>query len=71
MTVRFVAPWHVVWGMSGAIMVLPRDGLKSETGKPMSQATRTASPAHGTSTRVWFGAQGTLWDNVARTISET
>jgi nitrite reductase (NO-forming) len=29
-------PWHVVSGMSGAIMVLPRDGLMSETGKPLS-----------------------------------
>jgi nitrite reductase (NO-forming) len=28
-------PWHVVSGMSGAIMVLPRDGLKDETGKPL------------------------------------
>jgi nitrite reductase (NO-forming) len=29
-------PWHVVSGMNGAIMVLPRDGLKDETGKPLS-----------------------------------
>ncbi|MGE0753309.1 MAG: copper-containing nitrite reductase [Variibacter sp.] len=28
-------PWHVVSGMSGAIMVLPRDGLKDETGKSL------------------------------------
>jgi nitrite reductase (NO-forming) len=28
-------PWHVVSGMSGAIMVLPRDGLKEETGKSL------------------------------------
>lgn len=28
-------PWHVVSGMSGAIMVLPRDGLKDENGKPL------------------------------------
>jgi nitrite reductase (NO-forming) len=28
-------PWHVVSGMSGAVMVLPRDGLKDETGKPL------------------------------------
>lgn len=27
-------PWHVVSGMSGAIMVLPRDGLKNDEGKP-------------------------------------
>jgi nitrite reductase (NO-forming) len=27
-------PWHVVSGMSGAIIVLPRDGPKSETDKP-------------------------------------
>lgn len=26
-------PWHVVSGMSGAIMVLPRDGLKDASGK--------------------------------------
>ena len=26
-------PWHVVSGMNGAVMVLPRDGLKDETGK--------------------------------------
>ena len=29
-------PWHVVAGMSGAIMVLPRDGLKDHEGKPVS-----------------------------------
>ncbi|WP_187968809.1 copper-containing nitrite reductase [Aquibium microcysteis] len=28
-------PWHVVSGMSGTIMVLPRDGLKDETGRPL------------------------------------
>jgi len=28
-------PWHVVSGMSGAVMVLPRDGLKDEAGKPL------------------------------------
>jgi nitrite reductase (NO-forming) len=28
-------PWHVVTGMSGAIMVLPRDGLKDRAGKPL------------------------------------
>jgi nitrite reductase (NO-forming) len=28
-------PWHVVSGMSGAIMILPRDGLKSEKGEPL------------------------------------
>lgn len=28
-------PWHVVSGMSGAIMVLPRDGLKDQNGKPL------------------------------------
>jgi nitrite reductase (NO-forming) len=28
-------PWHVVSGMSGAIMVLPRDGLKNEKGEPV------------------------------------
>ena len=26
-------PWHVVHGMNGAIMVLPRDGLKDKAGK--------------------------------------
>lgn len=29
-------PWHVVSGMSGAVMVLPRDGLKDEKGMPVS-----------------------------------
>ncbi|MFD0915420.1 copper-containing nitrite reductase [Pseudahrensia aquimaris] len=29
-------PWHVVTGMSGAIMILPRDGLKDDQGKPVS-----------------------------------
>lgn len=28
-------PWHVVSGMSGAIMILPRDGLKDEKGRPV------------------------------------
>ena len=28
-------PWHVVSGMSGAVMVLPRDGLKDRDGKPL------------------------------------
>ena len=29
-------PWHVVSGMSGTIMVLPRDGLKNEKGEALS-----------------------------------
>jgi nitrite reductase (NO-forming) len=29
-------PWHVVSGMSGAIMVLPRDGLKDDKGRKLS-----------------------------------
>jgi nitrite reductase (NO-forming) len=28
-------PWHVVSGMSGAVMVLPRDGLNDGNGKPL------------------------------------
>ncbi|RUW61121.1 copper-containing nitrite reductase [Mesorhizobium sp. M7A.F.Ca.US.008.03.1.1] len=28
-------PWHVVSGMNGAIMVLPRDGLRNDKGKPV------------------------------------
>ena len=28
-------PWHVVSGMSGAVMVLPRDGLKNEKGEAL------------------------------------
>lgn len=28
-------PWHVVSGMHGTIMVLPRDGLKNPEGKPL------------------------------------
>lgn len=30
-----MTPWHVVAGMQGAIMVLPRDGLKDGDGKPL------------------------------------
>jgi nitrite reductase (NO-forming) len=29
-------PWHVVSGMSGTIMILPRDGLKDHLGQPVS-----------------------------------
>ncbi len=29
-------PWHVVSGMTGTIMVLPRDGLKNEKGEPLA-----------------------------------
>lgn len=29
-------PYHVVHGMNGAVMVLPRDGLKDAAGKPIS-----------------------------------
>lgn len=32
-------PWHVVSGMSGAIMILPRDGLKDDKGKPVKYDT--------------------------------
>ena len=28
-------PWHVVSGMHGTVMVLPRDGLKNREGKPL------------------------------------
>jgi nitrite reductase (NO-forming) len=28
-------PWHVVSGMSGTLMVLPRDGLKNDKGEPV------------------------------------
>lgn len=28
-------PWHVVSGMNGTLMVLPRDGLKDRDGKPL------------------------------------
>jgi nitrite reductase (NO-forming) len=30
-----MVPWHVVSGMSGTLMVLPRDGLKDGNGKPL------------------------------------
>jgi nitrite reductase (NO-forming) len=30
-----MTPWHVVSGMQGAVMVLPRDGLKDADGKPL------------------------------------
>ncbi len=32
-------PWHVVSGMSGTLMVLPRDGLKDPEGKPVKYDT--------------------------------
>lgn len=32
-------PWHVVAGMSGTIMILPRDGLKDEKGRPVRYDT--------------------------------
>jgi len=32
-------PWHVVSGMNGAIMVLPRDGLRDAAGKPVTYDT--------------------------------
>ncbi len=31
-----MTPWHMVSGMNGAIMVLPRDGLKDENGEPVT-----------------------------------
>ena len=30
-----MTPWHVVSGMSGTVMVLPRDGLNDGAGKPL------------------------------------
>lgn len=30
-----MAPWHIASGMSGAVMVLPRDGLTDGKGKPL------------------------------------
>lgn len=30
-----MTPWHVVSGMSGTIMVLPREGLKNDKGEPI------------------------------------
>ena len=30
-----MVPWHVVKGMNGAVMVLPRDGLKDSDGNPI------------------------------------
>ena len=30
-----MVPWHVVSGMNGALMVLPRDGLKDRSGNPV------------------------------------
>jgi nitrite reductase (NO-forming) len=30
-----MVPWHIASGMSGAVMVLPRDGLKDAAGKPL------------------------------------
>ncbi|QGZ33414.1 copper-containing nitrite reductase [Stappia indica] len=34
-----MVPWHVVSGMSGTLMVLPRDGLKDERGNPVAYDT--------------------------------
>jgi len=31
-----MVPWHVVKGMNGAVMILPRDGLKDRNGNPIS-----------------------------------
>jgi len=31
-----MVPWHVVKGMNGAVMVLPRDGLKDRKGNPIT-----------------------------------
>lgn len=31
-----MTPWHLVQGMQGAVMVLPRDGLKDEKGQPLN-----------------------------------
>ena len=33
-------PWHVVSGMNGAVMVLPRDGLTDGKGKPIKYDQR-------------------------------
>src|SRR5215468_7966183 len=30
-----MVPWHIAAGMSGAVMVLPRDGLKDANGQPL------------------------------------
>jgi nitrite reductase (NO-forming) len=30
-----MTPWHVVWGMSGTVMVLPRGGLTDGNGKSL------------------------------------
>lgn len=34
-----MVPWHVVSGMSGTLMVLPREGLKDERGNPVAYDT--------------------------------
>jgi len=31
-----MVPWHVVKGMNGAVMILPRDGLKDREGNPIT-----------------------------------
>ena len=36
-------PWHVVSGMSSAIMVLPRVGLADEEGRPLTTIASTTS----------------------------
>ena len=34
-----MVPWHVVKGMNGAVMVLPREGLKDRNGNPINYDT--------------------------------
>lgn len=34
-----MVPWHVVGGMSGTLMVLPREGLKDDRGQPVTYDT--------------------------------
>lgn len=34
-----MVPWHVVAGMSGTLLVLPREGLKDDRGEPVSYDT--------------------------------
>ncbi len=45
-----MVPWHVVSGMSGTIMVLPRDGLKDEAGNPVTYDKAYTPSGSSTST---------------------
>ena len=71
-----MVPWHVVSGMSGTLMVLPRDGLKDPEGKPLRyDRVYTIGEfdlyipkderANTRTTRPWPKAMATRWKSCA------